>query len=1013
MNGQQATMLVLIILLCSLTPITTLGDDTDTSIQCEIVADWNTIGQWQNSNYTTEILHRYTTIFNPPYINGTSPGGVNIVTQQIRDNEDILIPGDVTSINAGGAIDIIFNTQPNFGDTISIMVETSESSCARSIGVTNWNQPLADHEVTRETTWSLGDGQNETNQSLTFEGRGWQKRNGTLLESNELGNGSLLLDVSDGSRIITLSLDLSRVWLNETYDGLELLTQDFEMIGDGYILVSNEEGEANFSIEAQVKDAYILRSWSEQTLTERIRLEASGWLSFNDGSNNSSQGGFGEISLLYYETWDENGVRRLHDMQVEADVSVRITGFDESFSFELEDFLMREKWENGVREDQYMKMSGSGDFNFIASESPYIEVNGTIPIIHIESQGGETVSDTIIIDGTYDGDVSGTFGLVRQIVDSGAYANASGEFFEADKIQDEFWFNVSATPFGPIDQEFGAEHNLTYSYVVPQEDWDNRLIKYEYVEDNGTVEFEYPENSPTILQAESPQSNSILSSQISRETGLCPEILAIGDKFSLIGNSDLVLYVNVTDLGETDIDSHLVSIASWQGKYGDNSDASGSIVNEGPLAGLLNEIYRTVNLGVGNNSNNESIEFIEHQLIDEVLYPSILTFAENTPPSIDVTSESSVRFREGTLFTEGGKAHLEILVNDTDTDVISVKADLSSLGLGIVSLSDSGLNGDLIIKDSIWTRELVHNGLQYGDIAVPIILQDIWISIDQEVIIKVSNAAPKMLSINFSPESAFRGDTISIVVDASDGHGIESVVIDMFSSGGGLYSLNFDGVYWSGNFTVPNGLSPGERYIDIRLTDGAGQTRFTSQVYFNGQFIDAKELIIKNEPPSINNLAIFQGQNIVSKISIPDQGDVITHSLEVTIGDLDGVSSAQIKMGRLAPIGNSNVWLLLLDDGSGSDRIANDSVYTISFDARSTLSEGELNISIRATDNYLSMTPSTSQDYILNLAKVDSDKGGVSNWFQDNSLFLLLISMSIMLLLGLSGVFYLLRNSEL
>ena len=140
---------------------------------------------------------------------------------------------------------------------------------------------------------------------------------------------------------------------------------------------------------------------------------------------------------------------------------------------------------------------------------------------------------------------------------------------------------------------------------------------------------------------------------------------------------------------------------------------------------------------------------------------------------------------------------------------------------------------------------------------------------------------------------------------------------------------------------------------------------------------------------------------------------MITHSLEVTIGDLDGVSSAQIKMGRLAPIGNSNVWLLLLDDGSGSDRIANDSVYTISFDARSTLSEGELNISIRATDNYLSMTPSTSQDYILNLAKVDSDKGGVSNWFQDNSLFLLLISMSIMLLLGLSGVFYLLRNSEL
>ena len=42
----------------------------------------------------------------------------------------------------------------------------------------------------------------------------------------------------------------------------------------------------------------------------------------------------------------------------------------------------------------------------------------------------------------------------------------TGEFrgvrYEVDKIQNEFWFNVSATPFGPISQEFGAEHNLTY-----------------------------------------------------------------------------------------------------------------------------------------------------------------------------------------------------------------------------------------------------------------------------------------------------------------------------------------------------------------------------------------------------------------------------------------------------------------------------------------------------------------------------------------------------------------------
>nr|ANV79154.1 hypothetical protein [uncultured Candidatus Thalassoarchaea sp.] len=99
----------------------------------------------------------------------------------------------------------------------------------------------------------------------------------------------------------------------------------------------------------------------------------------------------------------ENGVRRLQDTQVEANVSVRISGFGESFSFELDDFMTSERWEDGIREHQFMKMSGAGNFDFIASESPYIEVNGTIPVIDMESLGGETVSDTIIVDGTYSG----------------------------------------------------------------------------------------------------------------------------------------------------------------------------------------------------------------------------------------------------------------------------------------------------------------------------------------------------------------------------------------------------------------------------------------------------------------------------------------------------------------------------------------------------------------------------------------------------------------------------------
>tara|TARA_B100001564_G_scaffold159708_1_gene134283 strand:- start:629 stop:3520 length:2892 start_codon:yes stop_codon:yes gene_type:complete len=962
---------------------------------------------------STELIHRYIVNFEPTYVNGTSPGGVSIQAEHLRNGLDILSQEEITFVNAGGAIDIVLNSQPIFNDKIILFVGTSETSCTRELSITQWNQPISDHEVTRETTWSMEGGQTDTNQSILFEGRGWQKRTNSLLESNELGNGSLLLDLSDGVRTTTLSLDLSKVWLNESYDGSELITQDFEMLGSGSIFLSDSEEGEGLLIEAQVKDAFIVRSWSENTLTERIRIEASGWLSFNGGSNDSSEGGFGEISLFYYETWDENGVRRLQDTQVEANVSVRISGFGESFSFELDDFMTSERWEDGIREHQFMKMSGAGNFDFIASESPYIEVNGTIPVIDMESLGGETVSDTIIVDGTYSGDAEGSFGLVREIVDSDAYANESGEYFEADKIRNEFWFNVSATPIGPIDQEFSAEHNLTYEYTVPQEDWDNRILKYEYVEDNGSVQYEYPPNSPTIIQPQPPVSESIFSNPISRETGLCPEILFLGDHFHLIGNLALPLEVSVVDLDIVNIDSHTVSIALWEGNYFNSNSAFGSVVNEGLLAGLLHEVYRTVDFGNGNDSNNESIKFLEYQLTDTILYPSIITSSENSAPIINTSSNSSVRFREGYLFNEGGKANLEILVTDIDTDVVSVIADFSELGLGKISLSDSGLNGDLVIRDNIWTTEIIHNGLQYGAIEIPITLQDIWTSVTQNITIIVLNEAPRMLSIEFTPSQVFRGEQVFVSIKAVDGHGVDSVSIDMFGNGGGITVLELVEELWTGVFTIPEAFTPGERNLIIRLVDSTGESRTTSQIFINGQFKDANRLTILNDSPLINNITLYRNNQIVSKILIPESGVPISHTLEVTINDVDDISSAQIKIGRLAPIGSSNSWLLLEDNGNNGDRIANDNIYTISFDVRNTLSEGEFIILIRATDSYLSVTPTESQEHTLFLERGTSDNSEFDNWLSENSMFLISFLMIILLLTGFGGAYYLLRNSEL
>ena len=1011
-TSQKAPVLIFIILICGTTPINAFGDNTNIERSCEILVDWDVQYNSPESNISTEIIHRYVVNFEPIYVNGTSPGGVSIQAQHLRNGLDILSQEEITSVNAGGVIDIVLKSQPIFNDKIILSVETSETSCIRELSITQWNQPISDHEVTRETIWSMEGGQTDTNQSILFEGRGWQKRTNSLLESNELGNGSLLLDLSDGERTTTLSLDLSKVWLNESYDGSELITQDFEMLGSGSIFLSDSEEGEGLLIEAQVKDAFIVRSWSENTLTERIRIEASGWLSFNGGSNDSSEGGFGEISLFYYETWDENGFRRLQDTQVEANVSVRISGFGDSFSFELDDFMTSERWEDGIREHQYMKMSGAGNFDFIASESPYIEVNGTIPIINMESMGGETVSDTIIVDGSYSGDAEGSFGIVREIVDSDAYANESGEYFEADKIRNEFWFNVSATPIGPIDQEFSAEHNLTYEYTVPQEDWDNRILKYEYVEDNGSVQYEYPPNSPTIIQPQPPASESIFSNPISRETGLCPEILFLGDHFHLIGNLALPLEVSVIDLDAVNIDSHTVSIALWEGTYFNSNTAFGSVVNEGLLAGLLHEVYRTVDFG-NENSNNESIRFLEYQLTDTILYPSIITSSENSAPIINTSSNSSIRFREGFLFNEGGKANLEILVTDIDTDVISVIADFSALGLGKIALSDSGLNGDLVIRDNIWTTEIIHNGLQYGVIEIPVTLQDIWTTVTQNITIIVLNEPPRMISIDFTPSQVFRGEQVSVSIKAVDGHGVDSVSIDMFGNGGGLTVLELVEELWIGDFNIPETFTPGERNLMIRLVDSTGESRTTSQIFENGQFKDAKRLTILNDAPSINNVTLYRNGQIVSKILIPESGDPITHTLEVTVHDVDDISSAQIKIGRLAPIGSSNSWLLLEDNGNNGDRIADDNIYTISFDVRNTLSEGEFIILIRATDNFLSITPIESQEHTLILERGNSGSSEFDNWLSENSMFLISFLMLILLLIGFGGAYYLLKNSEL
>ena len=255
------------------------------------------------------------------------------------------------------------------------------------------------------------------------------------------------------------------------------------------------------------------------------------------------------------------------------------------------------------------------------------------------------------------------------------------------------------------------------------------------------------------------------------------------------------------------------------------------------------------------------------------------------------------------------------------------------------------------------------------------------------------------------------GQTVEVTVTAVDGHGVASVGIDLLSAGGDLTTLSESDGAWVGQFVVPAGISPGERPIPVRITDGDGETVMATHIHPNGYPVDAPMLTIENEAPTVGSVSGLRSGEVIETIQVPNSGDALAHTLEATIDDPDGISSAQAKIGRLAPIGSSDAWLLMVDDGTGGDRVAGDGVYTLQFDARSSLPEGNITIKVRATDTYLSTTPSIEQSHTLALEKLGSGGGGGS-WFSENSTTLVFVALGLLLIVGVTAVAISLRKSD-
>ena len=68
----------------------------------------------------------------------------------------------------------------------------------------------------------------------------------------------------------------------------------------------------------------------------------------------------------------------------------------------------------------------------------------------------------------------------------------------------------------------------------------------------------------------------------------------------------MILQVSVTETTSETVDGHSITVAHWSGTFGDQSFGNGSVINEGPLSGLLNEVTRSVTIGMGEGNYHSS-----------------------------------------------------------------------------------------------------------------------------------------------------------------------------------------------------------------------------------------------------------------------------------------------------------------------------------------------------------------------------------------------------------------------
>ena len=994
MGWHRSVLLVCMLLLAPMSLMVSAQDSPSVSI----TTDWTSDSALSNE-------HAYILAFAD-----SSAHDYDVTIEHFRDSVDLSPSIQTTFLENTPVLTarIVLDTDLAWNDSVSISITINGHDgntlpapivVERVFTVGSWNQPMADHEVTTTTAWSLEQNYQteDGNQSfmLLFEGNGWQQRIGEVLNSYELGNGTLTTSENTENSTTIFDLDFESFWKNETVTSGVLTSQVIQARGTGDIILQLEEDGLVTTVNGTVVDALLNRSNIDNVVTERLRLEAFGSLLVDGEDDGARFDVDGEISLLLLETIDIDGVRVLEHTQIEATADMLLTDDGSEFNLELDQFETLERWENGVRVDHLVLTRGDGTFGFEdEEENSSMVVNGTVHTFHNRVEDGITLIDDVHVDGTLSGDVQGTFGVLQTIEETGTQRNHTLVEHDVNVIHSETWFNVTGIGgsnfFGGSGA--GSYYNNSYIYQATNADWNNRTVRLVWTEtgpdpSNGD---ERPERSPIEQEPTPPQVEEALGNiSVGREAGFAPVPMETGDVVRLLAQDGIVLTVTAGQETIEPRDAKNLSVIEWTGVYSDgvSGTAFGSIVHKGPLMGLLASTTRSFEIEFGDNGELALLN--ESQAVDAILSPSIVSADDNTAPQI-----LDLSLTEGLVFGEGASpSRLVAVVEDTDWNVVSVNVDLSSVGLGTVSMNDRGLDGDQTIGDNQWTTMVSVQGLEVGDVSISVAVIDEWGETDTlSTNMTVENQAPRILSAAITPETVVRGGAAVLSLDVLDYHGVDSIVVDLRQYGGEeTQCIKLD--VWTCELVIPNGMTPGVQLLTVRLVDNLGATILVtktqaSEHHFQPSSTDVDLAVtVENTPPT---LTLITTEALERGDSNSEQG------IEIRVEDPDGILLVRADLGVLKPLGQTGRWVTLYDNGQGLDKVANDGIYTATASIRTSTPISTHEIFLQASDSFGDATPPTS--YIVFVEK--ADQGGLGSGGDDSSVTLIAMFVGVGALLA-------------